>query len=322
MKLIELVQLNEVAKPVLDISALERDHKKLPPKAKEVMPTNIKEWHNFQKQIDNLWAVYANYKAATLPIDVVPEADFYKTFLADVLQGLPYKHSLPEVASAISPAIADYLFHNGFDVHHYDRIRNFGIDLLRKSKTMSNQEKLKTSLTGSIPEIAINDLGKAMARLRTLNPSTIKLTPIGASRQTIIDVKHVHWLNSLSNLKLILGPVTGDYCIIFDELKATVDTLHTSVSLPQYYIGQDTINDGAIAFFKSNTNMAKEQITRFCSQANQLQVTIDTRAVTGIKVGKANGIDVVQAPNDPYIRLDISQFAAVLKSVSPKVVIR
>lgn len=61
MLLEQITETSDLPKPVLNINGLEAEYNKLPTKLKEVVPSNIKEWQNFQKQINNLWDVYLKY---------------------------------------------------------------------------------------------------------------------------------------------------------------------------------------------------------------------------------------------------------------------
>lgn len=309
MKLIELVQLNEATKPVLDISALEREYKDLPPRAKEVMPANVKEWHFFQKQIDNLWKLYDEIKSSSLAMNSLK--DYRDSFNARILQDMPFKHSLLEVITVKLPSITDYLFRNGFDISQYHKIFAYGKAAITKTMIANDRAALKNSLSSNVPSITVDNLGKAIAQLRVLNPSTITL--LSTRQQPVyLEFKHVEWLNSIKNLALILGPVKATSDV--EYLRPIVDTKVTTETLPS--VGK--IDD--ISALAAQVERCFARIAKMCVKANHVHIQWGeiNFQLTATKE-KVNGLTVVA--RDGWCYPDPSQFVERLKAISPKITI-
>lgn len=118
-----LEQLAEGRK--LDIHTLEKLYKQLPPKVKEVVPSNIKGWLLFQKQIDNLYYIQDNLHTPELEkiFPTLPGlySQWMEQFLQAVIQDMPYKHSIVE---AYEEQVAnDYLYRGGINIELYGYVR-------------------------------------------------------------------------------------------------------------------------------------------------------------------------------------------------------
>lgn len=249
MKLAELIQLNEVAKPILDVSALEATYRTLPPKAKEVMPANIKEWQNFLKQIDNLWMIFDKAKKGIS--DFVADDFFPDKFRDAVLGGMPYKHSLIEIVNAKSQVLQRLFFMQGLDLSQYYSIREFVYNTTSAQARKSASEKYKsdqndiTETIKNMPEggeFATPDLdGLLLSQWRLLQrkrPTVVTHTGKDACKLRWDTVQH---LNSIPSLKLIKGEIVAWSHTLADlNPNVTVDHAVAWIKTANNYVMPDT----------------------------------------------------------------------------------
>lgn len=166
--------------------------------------------------------MYAKYRASDFPNG----PSYYTTpvFQRDVLDGMPFKHSLPEAATVKDHQMSEYFFHHGFDISQYNRIFTMlnrrSVSNIEADAKQTAKNNIAAALQKDHIVLTDTEFNNAYGQIKRLKPSSITLShPV-----LFTDSEEIKFYLMITSLK------GGPYEFYSDEpLNASIPGLHIDV---------------------------------------------------------------------------------------------